>query len=167
MELISLRLIPPKFNLKTKKQSKNNNNEYNDIKKNIKFKILQLDNNLEEQIILLDIIDTLNNKDIYLKIQEEINKNNSIKNILIFINKNFIYSLNFKSKEILKKYFLENKNKVKLKQEEDLDFFNSNLNKINENIDFSILGDMSELNIIERKNNEKEYNEELIFSDEN
>jgi hypothetical protein len=161
MDNISLR--PPKYNLK-KKQPKSKN-EYNNLKKNIKFIILQLENNLEEQRILLDIIDTINNKDIYLKIQTEITKNNSIENILFFINKNFIYSLNFKSKEILKKYFSE---KVEEEEEvEDLDIFNNNINKINKNIDFSILGDMGELNIIEDKNNEKEYNEELIFSDEN
>ena len=161
MEQISLRV--PKFNLK--KQVINSNN-YNEIKKNMKFKILQLNNNLEEEKVLLDIIDTINNKDIYLKIQTEITKNNSIKNILIFINKNFIYSLNYKSKEILEKYFTKN-NKIEISQEKDLDMFNININKINENIDFSVLGDMSELNIIEDKNKDSEYNEELIFSDEN
>ena len=161
MEQISLRV--PKFNLK--KQVINSNN-YNEIKKNMKFKILQLNNNLEEEKVLLDIIDTINNKDIYLKIQTDITKNNSIKNILIFINKNFIYSLNYKSKEILEKYFTKN-NKIEISQEKDLDMFNININKINENIDFSVLGDMSELNIIEDKNKDSEYNEELIFSDEN
>jgi len=161
MEQISLRV--PKFNLK--KQVINSNN-YNEIKKNMKFKILQLNNNLEEEKVLLDIIDTINNKDIYLKIQTDITKNNSIKNILFFINKNFIYSLNYKSKEILEKYFTKN-NKIEISQEKDLDMFNININKINENIDFSVLGDMSELNIIEDKNKDSEYNEELIFSDEN
>ena len=161
MEQISLRV--PKFNLK--KQVINSNN-YNEIKKNMKFKILQLNNNLEEEKVLLDIIDTINNKDIYIKIKTEITKNNSIKNILFFINKNFIYSLNYKSKEILKKYFTK-KDKIEIIQEEDIDMFNININKINENIDFSVLGDMSELNIIEDKNKDSEYNEELIFSDEN
>ena len=161
MEQISLRV--PKFNLK--KQVINSNN-YNEIKKNMKFKILQLNNNLEAEKVLLDIIDTINNKDIYIKIKTEITKNNSIKNILFFINKNFIYSLNYKSKEILKKYFTK-KDKIEIIQEEDIDMFNININKINENIDFSVLGDMSELNIIEDKNKDSEYNEELIFSDEN
>lgn len=161
MEQISLR--PSKYNFK--KTIPKSKNDYNDIKKNIKFKISQLDNNLEEERILLDIIDTINNKDIYLKIQSEITKNNSIKNILIFINKNFIYSLNYKSKEILEKYFSTNKKEKE--KEEDLDMFNLNINKINENIDFTVLGDMSELNIIEDKNNDLEYNDELIFSDEN
>ena len=161
MEQISLRV--PKFNLK--KQVINSNN-YNEIKKNMKFKILQLNNNLEAEKVLLDIIDTINNKDIYIKIKTEITKNNSIKNILFFINKNFIYSLNYKSKEILEKYFTKN-NKIEISQEKDLDMFNININKINENIDFSVLGDMSELNIIEDKNKDSEYNEELIFSDEN
>lgn len=161
MEPFSLR--PPKYNFK-KKLSKKKCNEYNDIKKNIKFKILQLENNLEEQKQLLDIINTIDNQYIYLKIQSEITKNNSIKNILIFINKNFIYSLNYKSKEILEKYFSINK---KEEEEEDLDIFNININKINENIDFSILGDMSKLNMIEDKNKDSEYNDELIFSDEN
>ena len=110
-------------------------------------------------------MDTINNKDIYLKIQSEITKNNSIQNILIFIYKNFIYSLNYKSKDILEKYFSTNKKENK--KIDDLDIFNSNINKINENIDFSILGNMSELNIIEDKTNVTEYNEELIFSDEN
>ena len=160
MEHVSLR--PPKFNFKKKIQK--NKNDYNDLKKNIKFKISQLDNNLEEEIVLLKIIDTINNKDIYLKIQSEITKNKSMKNILIFINKNFIYSLNYKTKEILKKYISINK---KEDNEQDLKIFNSNINKINENIDFSVLGDMSDLNIIEDKHNESEYNEELIFSDEN
>lgn len=161
MEPFSLR--PPKYNFK-KKLSKKKCNEYNDIKKNIKFKILQLENNLEEQKQLLDIINTIDNQYIYLKIQSEITKNNSIENILNFINKNYNNFLNYKSKEILEKYFSINK---KEEEEEDLDIFNININKINENIDFSILGDMSKLNMIEDKNKDSEYNDELIFSDEN
>ena len=66
----------------------------------------------------------------------------------------------------MKKYFTK-KDKIEIIQEEDIDMFNININKINENIDFSVLGDMSGLNIIEDKNKDSEYNEELIFSDEN
>ena len=58
----------------------------------------------------------------------------------------------------------QNEEEYEVDYEEDFYKFNQNLNKINKNIDFSLLGNMRELNI----NDEfKEENEENIFSDEN
>lgn len=169
MDNLSLR--PIKFNLKKKTSPKTNISNYNDIKKRIHFQITNLNDSLGEiKTLLLEVISSINNKDVYITIQKEIDKHKDMNMLLNFIYKKYKYSLNYKIKTDLENYLYKNKedvienNKLNTDSEDDMECIDYNLNKINSHIDFSKLGDMSKLNL----NKQNEYdNEENIFSDEN
>lgn len=165
---ISLR--PTKFNLVKKKVKKNNNNNDNNLKKNIKFKISQNDYiDTELKKLLFNILENVSNDNIILEMKNQI-ENNNYKNIINTLYIKYKFLLKFSIKEEIEKYIKNEKNDnnsyIEEFDEEEEKFFNFNENiaKINQHIDYSLLGNMEELHF----NNEfNEDHEENIFSDEN
>ena len=159
----SISLRPPKYNFKKRKVSNKKDNSL--LKKTIKFKICQCDSLEEEyKTLLLQTLESITNKNTIIDIKREIDDNCDYNNLLNYIFNKFKYSLNIKTKKDIEKYNTEVVEEKKESYEEEFDNFNYNLNKINNNIDISLLGNFKDLNLNDEY---KQENEEIIFSDEN
>ena len=155
MSEISLR--PPKFNSfrQNKKQ-----------KINLKINKLFLDLEYEKMKLLKDIINSFNNKNIYLKLYTETTKNINYDSFLNFIYKNFKYSLSVSNKSHIEKYLNNEPYKINNNNLENIieddEILNLNLHKINNHIDFKLLGNTKELNNI----GDNQDNDDNILSDD-